>query len=86
MRPLCRPPIGGDAMDFFTTEGNMKTHGRADRRLAALRKDLDRLRLGYARILARNVDVKGNLPAKILAVKAKIGRLTQEVARKGSAA
>lgn len=64
----------------------MKTHGRADRRLAALRKDLERLRLGYARILARNVDVKGDLPAKILAVKAKIGRLTHEVARKGSAA
>ena len=73
-------------MDFFRTEGNMKTHGRADRRLAALRKDLERLRLGYARILARNVDVKGDLPAKILAVKARIARLAHEVARKGNAA
>ena len=86
MRPLCRLPIGGEAMEFFMTEGNMKTHGRADRRLAALRKDLERLRLGYARVLARNVDVKGDLPAKILAVKARIRRLASQVAKRLDAA
>jgi len=76
----------GDDLDFFTMEATMKTHARADRRLTALRKELERLRLGYARLLVRRVKVRGNLPARILAVKAKIARLVLEVGRRGSAA
>jgi len=64
----------------------MRAYGRTERRLAALRKALERLRLGYARVLARNTDVKGDLPAKILAVKAKIRQLTDQVSRRVDAA
>jgi len=64
----------------------MKPHGCATRRLRTLRKDLERLRLSYARVLVRKVRVRTDLPARILAVKAKIAQLTVEVGRKGSAA
>ncbi|HLY72487.1 MAG TPA: hypothetical protein VKU80_00075 [Planctomycetota bacterium] len=64
----------------------MKSTIRATRRLASLRKELRRLRLGYARVLARRLKLRSGLPAKILAVKAKIAQLTLEVAGRGRAA
>ena len=64
----------------------MKTQVRATRKLATLRKELERLRLGYARVLARGVDVKGSLPAKILALKIKIQRLARKIGLRARAA
>jgi len=64
----------------------MKPYTRATRRLASLRKELRRLRMGYARVLARRLRPRPNLAARILAVKAKIAQLTLEVGRRGRAA
>lgn len=64
----------------------MKPYTRATRRLATLQKQLRRLRLGYARVLARRLKPRSGLPARILAVKAKIAQLTLEVGRRGRAA
>lgn len=64
----------------------MKSRARGERKLASLRKDLERLRLGYARGLARKIKVRGDLPARILAVKAKIAKLTRDVGQRIEAA
>jgi hypothetical protein len=64
----------------------MKSYVRATRRLASLRRELRRLRLGYARVLARRLKPRSGLAARILAVKAKIAQLTLDVARRGRAA
>lgn len=64
----------------------MKSYVRATRRLASLRKELRRLRLGYARALARGLKPRFSLPARILLVKAKIAQLILDVARRGRAA
>lgn len=64
----------------------MKPCARAKRKLATLRKQLERLRLGYARVLARSVKVRGDLPARILGVKAEIARLAREIGQRVSAA
>lgn len=64
----------------------MKPQVRATRKLATLRKELERLRLGYARVLIRRIKVRPDLPARILAVKFKIAQLSLDVGRRGSAA
>jgi hypothetical protein len=64
----------------------MKSRARGERKLASLRKDLRRLRLGYARVLARKIKVRGDLPARILAVKAKIAKLARDVGQRIEAA
>lgn len=64
----------------------MKAQTRGERRLASLRKELRRLRLGYAGVLSRKIKVRGDLPARILAVKAKIARLVVEVGKGAHAA
>ena len=64
----------------------MKSYTRATRRLASLRKELRRLRLGYARVLARRMKLRSGLTARILGIKAKIAQLTLDVARRGRAA
>jgi hypothetical protein len=64
----------------------MKSRARGERKLASLRKDLERLRLGYARVLARKIKVRGDLPARILAVKAKIAKLARDVGQRYEAA
>lgn len=64
----------------------MKSRARGERKLASLRKDLERLRLGYARVLARKIKVRGDLPARILAVKAKIAKLARDVGQRVEAA
>ena len=64
----------------------MKSRARGERILASLRKDLERLRLGYARVLARKIKVRGDLPARILAVKAKIAKLAHDIATRVEAA
>jgi len=64
----------------------MKSRVRGRRRLASLRKELERLRLGFARVLARKIKVRGDLPARILAVKAKIAKLSRDVACRETAA
>lgn len=60
----------------------MNSRRLTELRLARLQKDLGRLRLGYARVLARGADVKGNLPAKILALKTKIQRLARKIGQR----
>jgi hypothetical protein len=64
----------------------MKSRARGERKLASLRKVLERLRLGYARVLARKLKVRGDLPARILEIKAKIAKLTQDVSQRVEAA
>lgn len=64
----------------------MKSRARGLRKLASLRKDLQRLRLGYARVLARKIKVRGDLPGRILAVKAKIAKLAREIGQRVEAA
>ena len=64
----------------------MKSRARGERILASLRKDLERLRLGYARVLARKIKVRGDLPARILAVKAKIAKLAHDIGQRVEAA
>jgi hypothetical protein len=54
--------------------------------LVRFQKQLRRLRLAYSRVLARKVKVRGDLPARILATKAKIARLTEELKRRQEAA
>lgn len=64
----------------------MKSCARGKRRLASLRKELERLRLGYARVLARKIKVRGDLPARILAVKAKMSKLAHDIGQRVDAA
>lgn len=64
----------------------MKSRLRGERRLAALRRELRRLRLGYARSLAKKIKVRGALPARILAIKAKIAQVARDVERRETAA
>ena len=64
----------------------MKCRSRGERRLASLRKDLERLRLGSARVLARKITIRRDLPGQILRTKAKIARVSEELARRQEAA
>ena len=57
----------------------MKSRARGLRKLASLRKELERLRMGYARALARKIEPRGDLPCRILAIKAKIAKLLVDV-------
>jgi hypothetical protein len=57
----------------------MKSCVRGRRILVRLQKELRRFRLAYAGVLARKVKVRGDLPARILATKAKIARLIQDL-------
>ena len=64
----------------------MKSIQRGQRRLAGLTQELRRLRLAYARRLAHKVKVRGDLIARILAVKERIVRLREELRRRTRAA
>jgi hypothetical protein len=64
----------------------MKSCARGRRILARLQKDLRRFRLAYAGVLARKLKVWGNLPARILATKAKIARLIHDLSGRQDAA
>jgi hypothetical protein len=64
----------------------MKSRSRGKRKLAGLLKVLKRLRLAYARALAKEVKVRGDLPARILDTKAKIAQLTEDLNHRQDAA
>jgi len=64
----------------------MKSCSRGKRRLAGLLKVLKRLRLAYARALAKDIKVRGDLPGRILDIKAKIARVSLELGHRQDAA
>lgn len=64
----------------------MKSPLRGRRRLAGLLKQLRRLRLAYARRLARRARGTGSLAARILAVKSRLAQVRQQLRRRCEAA
>lgn len=64
----------------------MKSRSRGERKLAGLLKALQRLRLAYARSLAKKIKVRGDLPARILETKARIAKLTADLKHRQEAA
>ncbi|HXX92663.1 MAG TPA: hypothetical protein VEN81_03460 [Planctomycetota bacterium] len=64
----------------------MKPRTRGERKLAGLLKQLRKLRLAYARALAKAIKVRGSLPKRILEVKARIARLAFDLAHRHDAA
>jgi hypothetical protein len=62
--------------------GPRKSLSRGERKLATLRRELARLRVGYALVLSRKLKARGDLPGRILALKSRISKLAHDVAER----